>query len=133
MGKLAGCSNGLRPMAVAKWFLKLSALTPPRDAARVVIDSRARVVLHYLRSLSNRRNDHPEQIHQLRVSTRRFGAALAIFKGLLRPGDYHVLRRLTRAARRSAGAARDVDVHRELVAARLQNPPSAELARLCDD
>src|SRR5262245_43329528 len=111
-------------MAVAKWFLKLTALTPPLDAARIVLESRGRVVSHYLQSLSNRRNEHPEQSHQLRVATRRFGAALAIFRDLMRSSDYRTLRRLSRAARRSAGAARDVDVHRELIATRLRKAGS---------
>jgi CHAD domain-containing protein len=121
-------------MAVAKWFLKLSAITPPLDAARIVLEARARVVTYYLRSLANRRNEHAEQIHQLRVASRRFGAALSIFQDFLRPDHYGALRRLTRTARRSAGLVRDLDVHRALIATRLRGAshPVAELARNCD-
>jgi CHAD domain-containing protein len=121
-------------MAVAKWFSKLNAVTPSLDAARMVLESRARAVTHYLMLLVNRRNEQPEQIHQLRVATRRLGAALTIFQDFVRTRDYRILRHLTRHVRRAAGAARDLDVQRAIIATRLRalEPAGAGLATLCD-
>jgi len=52
----------------------------------------------------------PEYVHQLRVATRRAGAALEIFSLCLPDKDYRAARRHLRQIRRAAGEARDWDV-----------------------
>jgi CHAD domain-containing protein len=121
-------------MKNAKWFSNLTAATPAPEAARIVLEARARAVSHYLRIILSKQREDPEDIHQLRVATRRLGAALTMFQDVLRRGDYKRLRRLSRSIRRTAGAVRDLDVHRELIALRVRAaPPSAAaFARTCD-
>jgi CHAD domain-containing protein len=67
-----------------------------------------------------RLGEDPEELHQLRVATRRIDATLALFKRQL-PAALVRARKTTKAVLRSLGAARDVDVQ------------LAELARYCAD
>ena len=55
-----------------------------------------------------------EYVHQLRVATRRAGAAMAVFKACLDPTAGRRARKALRRIRRAAAAARDCDVHAEL-------------------
>ena len=69
----------------------------------------------------------PEVVHQLRVSTRRALAAFAIFKPLLPRKQRRRWVSWLRAIRRSAGAARDLDVLTDRIRHHL--PPTTEAAR----
>jgi CHAD domain-containing protein len=69
----------------------------------------------------------PEVVHQLRVSTRRALAAFALFKPLLPRKQRRRWVGWLRAIRRSAGAARDLDVLTDRIRHHL--PPTAEAAR----
>lgn len=105
-------------MTDGKWFTNLKLATPVSEAARAVLESRAHTVGHYLMAV-NGDLGHVEDIHQLRVATRRLNAALNIFKSVLRPRDYRRLKRIARALRHAAGSARDLDVQQGMLAARM--------------
>jgi CHAD domain-containing protein len=97
-------------VAEGKWISNLTAATPLVDAARRVLSVRLQVVGDYLPLALQHWRDDPEYVHQLRVGTRRAGAALAIFAGCLAHKAHDKTRKQLRRLRRAAGAARDWDV-----------------------
>jgi len=97
-------------MADGKWISDLTATTPLADAARRVLTARLSAIHHYLPLAMRQSSDDPEHVHQLRVSTRRAGAALEIFAQCLPEKDYQRARKTLKRIRRAAGAARDWDV-----------------------
>jgi CHAD domain-containing protein len=105
-------------MAEGKWIPDLSADTPLVRAARRVLSVRLQVVHDYLPLALQRWQDDPENVHQLRVSTRRAGAAVAIFADCLPRNAYKTIRKQLRSLRRAAGNARDWDVFGEALAER---------------
>ena len=121
-------------MVTAKWFPKLTPTTLLPVAARTVLGARCDVVERRLQNLKSRSVRDPEDVHQLRVSTRRLAAALSIFKACLDPESHRRLRRAARKLRRAAGAARDFDVQRELLTGRLHDANRSRLAvvKICD-
>lgn len=62
------------------------------------------------------------EVHQLRVATRRAGAAIAAFEDLLRPKRVRRMRRRLRAVRRAAGDVRRCDVLGPMFADRQDAP-----------
>lgn len=80
-----------------------------RDAARMVLAERLETVRAKLGPAAELSNDS-EPIHQLRVATRRAGAALAVFRERLPVKETKAARKQLRRLRRSAAQARDVDV-----------------------
>ncbi|MCE9533969.1 MAG: CHAD domain-containing protein [Planctomycetes bacterium] len=107
------------------------------EAARVVLTSRLQTVLHHLPLASTEADKDVEHVHQLRVSTRRAGAALRLFADCLPEKRFVRLNKLLRSIRRAAGAARDWDVFRQLLD-ELRVSPARDLlrgviaARRCD-
>lgn len=97
-------------MADGKWISDLTETTPIADAARRVLAVRLEVVREYLRLAVREADKDIEYVHQLRVGTRRAGAALEIFSLCLPEKVYKTARRQLRGIRRAAGAARDWDV-----------------------
>src|SRR5215831_7032142 len=97
-------------MAEGKWISDLAAETPLVDAARRVLSIRLEVVRDWLGLALREPDKDPEHVHQLRVGTRRAGAALEIFAPCLPEKVYDAARRHLRRLRRAAGAARDWDV-----------------------
>jgi CHAD domain-containing protein len=89
---------------------KLDSETPVDEAARLLIDTPIR----RLRRHYNRAVDQPyansEDIHQLRVFSRRAGAAVKAFSSLAPGADRRPLARALRDLRGVAGQARDCDV-----------------------
>jgi CHAD domain-containing protein len=110
-------------MIAGKWIADLTADTPLADAALRVLDVRLAVVREYLGLALHEFEKDPEHVHQLRVGTRRAGAALDIFAGCLPNKVYRHARKQIRAIRRAAGAARDWDVFLLDLAQRNQKPP----------
>jgi CHAD domain-containing protein len=97
-------------MADGKWISDLEAATPLANAARHVLTVRLEVVRDHLPlALDEADKDH-EHVHQLRVGTRRAGAALEIFACCLPEKAYKLARKKLRKVRRAAGEARDWDV-----------------------
>jgi CHAD domain-containing protein len=113
-------------MAEGKWITGLTADTPLGDAARRVLAVRLGVVGDCLPLALYQAGKDPEYVHQLRVGTRRAGAALAIFGDCLPWNPYRKVRKMLRRIRRAAGAARDWDVFIASVAARQTQRPSRE-------
>jgi CHAD domain-containing protein len=103
-------------MADGKWITELTPTTPLADAARRALSLRLQVMHDYL-PLAVRESDKDlEYVHQLRVGTRRAGAALEIFALCLPPKEYKAAGRQLKRLRRAAGAARDWDVFLESLA-----------------
>lgn len=97
-------------MPDGKWIEGLTPEMPVADAARVVLAARFGVVAHYLPLAAERPHEDIEYVHQLRVGTRRAGAALRIFADDLPKKPRKAARRRLRTVRQAAGAARDWDV-----------------------
>jgi CHAD domain-containing protein len=97
-------------MAQGKWIDGLQASTPVDDAARRVLTVRLETVRDYLPLAVQEADRDPENVHQLRVGTRRGGAALVIFASCLPLKVLRRAKRELRGIRRAAGAARDWDV-----------------------
>lgn len=109
----------MRDMADGKWISDLSGAMPAREAARRVFALRLAVVHARLPLAVERPEEDVEHVHQLRVGTRRAGAALRAFASLLPERLARQARRTLRALRRAAGLARDWDVFVAMVAERL--------------
>jgi CHAD domain-containing protein len=107
-------------MADGKWISDLSELTPVVDAARRVLAVRLEVVRDALPLARFHSEDDPEHVHQLRVGTRRAGAALDIFRLCLPAKVYRQARKRLKSIRRAAGHARDWDVFTLTLAVRAQ-------------
>jgi CHAD domain-containing protein len=99
-------------MADGKWIPGLTPTLSVPDAARAILVARLDVVRHYLPLAVERPFDDPEHVHQLRVGTRRAGAALRVFADWLPRKHHKATRDYLRTIRRAAGDARDWDVFR---------------------
>ncbi len=97
-------------MSEGKWISDLNAGTPLADAARRVLAVRLEVVRDYLGLALQQPDKDPEHVHQLRVGTRRAGAALRLFALCLPERTYRTAKKHLRRLRRAAGGARDWDV-----------------------
>jgi len=97
-------------MADAKWISGLQTDMPLEVAARLVLAARLEAVCAWLPKAVGEAAEDTENVHQLRVSTRRAGAALRIFKSCLPVKTWRRINKLLRELRRAAGAARDWDV-----------------------
>jgi CHAD domain-containing protein len=111
-------------MAGGKWLEGLSATTDTADAAHRVLAVRLGVVREYLPLAVHESEKDPENVHQLRVGTRRARAALDIFDCCLPSKVYRTAKKQLRDVRRAAGEARDWDVFLAALASRehRQNP-----------
>src|SRR3954467_8752455 len=97
-------------MAEGKWIQGLRPDTELAEAARKVLAVRLRVVREYLPRAMHRADEDPENVHQLRVGTRRADAACRIFRHCLPGRVCRAARARWRGIRRAAGVARDWDV-----------------------
>jgi CHAD domain-containing protein len=107
-------------MADGKWIDGLAPDMPLPSAARHVLGIRLHVVREYLPKAIHEARDDIENVHQLRVATRRADAALCIFAACFPRKEYRRARKRLRKIRRAAGAARDWDVFLEDVHERRQ-------------
>lgn len=97
-------------MADGKWIAGLNPGMAVADAAMAVLSARFAVVREFLPLAVEKPYDDPEYVHQLRVGTRRSGAALRVFRCCLPRKARVAVRDLLRTLRRAAGDARDWDV-----------------------
>jgi CHAD domain-containing protein len=97
-------------MADGKWITGLRPDMHLEPAARHALAQRLEVVRDCLPRAIHEADQDPENVHQLRVATRRADAALRIFRGCLPGRVYRAARSRLRTIRRAAGAARDWDV-----------------------
>lgn len=97
-------------MADGKWITGLSPEMPVADAARRVLTERFAVVREFLPLAVNRAWEDAEFVHQLRVGTRRSGAALRVFADAFPRKRLKATKQALRTLRQAAGGARDWDV-----------------------
>lgn len=97
-------------MANNKWFTEVRAETPLLDAAQRVLRARMRTVRQFLPLAGKYAEQDSEFVHQVRVASRRASAALELFAPCLANKRFRSTRKLLKKIRRSAGAARDLDV-----------------------
>lgn len=100
---------------------------PPARAARRALKTRLRAVTFYLDAASTDPAEQAEEIHQLRVWTRRSGAALKLFGPLVPSRKGRKLKKALRRLRQAAGAVRDLDVIESLLGKELHGPLAARL------
>lgn len=97
-------------MADGKWIEGLSPGMPLSEAARIALTIRFGVVREALPPAVERAGEDIEFVHQLRVSTRRAGAALKLLGDSLPKKLRERAKKTLRTLRRAAGDARDWDV-----------------------
>jgi CHAD domain-containing protein len=102
-------------VAEHKWIEGLAKSTPLAEAARHVLALRLEAVREFLGAALQPSDKDVENVHQLRVSTRRARAAFDIFCPCLPEKILHEGRRRLRRLRRAAGDARDWDVFLETI------------------
>jgi CHAD domain-containing protein len=105
-------------MADGKWIDDLTGNVPWTEAARHVLKIRLEAVAERLPDAILRAEENIEHVHQLRVSTRRAGAAVRIFGGLLPAKTHRTVNKRLKRMRRAAGEARDWDVFQEMIVQR---------------
>ena len=103
--------------APGKWIKEIGADWPLADAARQVLSVRVEGLELLLPLAAERADEDDEYVHQLRVATRRSGAALDVFEPCLSPKRYRKTKRCLKRVRRAANDARECDVHRRLLEA----------------
>ncbi|QDU28736.1 CHAD domain protein [Anatilimnocola aggregata] len=86
------------------------ASAPVDRLAREVVKQRVRAVVSYWQKAAQRKSPRVEDIHQLRVWSRRSLAALQLFASVLPPEPMADLAKILNKARKRAGNARDCDV-----------------------
>src|SRR5262245_4833143 len=97
-------------MADEKWIAGLRGDMSVAAAAKLALALRLGAVYQRLPAAVFHANADVENVHQLRVSTRRAAAALRIFADCLPARLHEKTRKTLKALRRSAGEARDWDV-----------------------
>lgn len=109
-----------------KWITGLALAMPLRRAALRVLRARLQPVQAWFPLAAEKAHEDVENVHQLRVATRRARAALELFRETIDEELYGELRSHLRRIRRSAGAARDADVMLGHVLERLHKAKAAE-------
>ena len=94
----------------SKWVEVKSPQEPVADVAGRALRDRLQLVWRYLHRASQGASTDTENVHQLRVSTRRTVAAIEIFANLLPRRRKHWMAKQVKRIRRAAGTARDLDV-----------------------
>ena len=113
-------------MSEGKWLGDLRGDMPVVLAARQVLLARLTPVRDRLPQAVSQADEDVEHVHQLRVATRRAGAAVRIFVGCLPHRTFDKVRKKLRRIRRGAGAARDWDVFLDALRERLQKAPAGQ-------
>ncbi|MCY2977094.1 MAG: CHAD domain-containing protein [Planctomycetota bacterium] len=86
-----------------------------RDAVRLTLQHQLNAVLHFLAFAAEKSCDDVEYVHHLRVSVRRMGTALRVYRRALPKKELSSIRKKLETIRRAAGKARDLDVFLEHV------------------
>jgi CHAD domain-containing protein len=113
-------------MPEGKWIEGLTAETPVADAARSVLHARLKVIDDYLPLAVNKAHEDIEYVHQLRVATRRAGAALKMFDDCLPGKRGKAARKQLRRLRQAASEAREWDVFLEMLDRWSKSRPAAD-------
>ncbi|MFT5528289.1 MAG: CHAD domain-containing protein [Pirellulaceae bacterium] len=94
----------------SKWQKEVFPGQSVRDVAVRCLKSRLQAVEFWLPLAAEQSSADVENVHQLRVSTRRAAEALRLFAGLLAKPTLKLLRQQLRELRQAAGDARNLDV-----------------------
>ena len=105
-----------------KWLTGVKIETPVDRVAKKALTARLRAVRHYLSEAVAGR-DEAEAIHQLRIWTRRSGAALRLFATAVPEELRQWMKKKLRKIRRTAGEVRDCDVHLDRLQSAGEGPP----------
>jgi len=100
---------------MSKWLTDVSPTDRAVDVAARSIAIRLDEVRRFLKR-SVKRPGVSENVHQLRVWTRRADAALSLYEDLLPPKRLARMRQTLKRVRRAAGRIRDCDVYAERIA-----------------
>ena len=103
--------------APGKWIKEIGSHWPLAGAARQVLTVRFEGLEQLLPLAAECADEDDEYVHQLRVATRRSGAALEVFESCLSPKRYRKTKRCLKRVRRAASDARECDVHQALLEA----------------
>ncbi len=95
-----------------KWLTAATPDAPADSVARMALAERLVAVHHFLDNALGGSHE-AEQIHQLRVWTRRASAALKLFDPALPRSQAKRMKKLLRKLRGAAGDIRDCDIHLE--------------------
>jgi CHAD domain-containing protein len=107
-----------------KWLHAAAPDAPSDEIARSALTERLLAVAHYLKNAVGGK-DEAEAVHQLRVWTRRAGAALDLFEAGVPEKARKRMGKVLHKLRSAAGDARDCDVQMEQVKAMDPEPPQA--------
>lgn len=117
-----------------KWLTGTTPDQPWSAAAREALEARCSLVWHYLARAVKPGERNVEDVHQLRVWSRRAVTAFDVYGDVLPPRKSRKLCKQLKRLRRAAGEARDLDVLAERLARRAARRPAprtiAELALL---
>src|SRR5262245_26254841 len=97
-------------MADGKWIEGLTPTMTLAEAAHLVLNARLSVVRTTLPAAVERYGEDFEHVHQLRVATRRAGAAIKLLGDCLPGKVKQAVKKSLRSLRKAAGEARDWDV-----------------------
>ncbi|NEY60862.1 CHAD domain-containing protein, partial [Klebsiella pneumoniae] len=113
-----------------KWLTNIPPEAPVSRIARRAIGSRLRAVAHYLAQAGQTKKPAKDDVHQLRIWTRRAAAALRLFDPLVPAKRGGPLKKTLKKLRRAAGRVRDCDVFLDqLEASGNQSPRMIEALR----
>jgi len=129
---IASTMNPRRSLPKSKWVKGANPDTPVSEVARLALTERLRLVAHYLPLAANQATEDVEYIHQLRVCTRRSGAALRLFRDACPPKRAKRIQKTLGRIRRAAGEARDLDVLILRIQEELAPQSDRDLAPLLD-
>ena len=102
------------------------AQAPVSVGASRSLKQRLEAVLYWLPLAAQQPEQDVEYVHQLRVSTRRAGAALKLFKDLLPKKKAKHLKQTLKCIRNAAGEARDHDVYLARLTQRSAEEPALD-------
>jgi CHAD domain-containing protein len=108
-----------------KWLHAATPDAPSDEIARSALAERLLAVAHYLKKAIGGK-DEAEAVHQLRVWTRRAGAALDLFEPGVPKKAGKRMEKTLHKLRRAAGDVRDCDVLKDRVQAMDQEFPKAQ-------
>jgi CHAD domain-containing protein len=94
----------------SKWIEVQSYDEPLADVARRVVRTRLKSVWRWLKLASKPSGNEIEEVHQLRVATRRAMASIQIFADLLPADRAEWFQKKLKKTRQTAGTVRDLDV-----------------------
>jgi CHAD domain-containing protein len=112
-----------------KWLTGVAGDEPVDRVARAALETRLAAVRHFLVKAAVR---HPEaeDVHQLRIWTRRSAAALRLFTPALPKSPKKWMKKTLKKLRRLAGAVRDCDVYLKRLETAGARPPKSVLKGL---